>query len=186
MVLRKALPTALALVLTFGLAGCGSDPDSAPPTPGAPTPMTTADMSSEVETLYTEAEQLVSEIGELQMAYLMDADDKQYPVRFEELIDEPYLEQHEGMYADLKEKGRRISPDAEIPMSFQWAPEELAHDAEVAIWVCQDSRQAPALDASGEIVAEGNVSTTLHYFKQFDGTLKLFRQGTYMQVDECP
>ncbi len=89
MVLRRVLPTALALVLAFGLVGCGTDPDSAPPTPGAPTPVTTAGMSSEEDALYTEAEQLFSEIGELQMAYLMDADDNQYPVRFEELIAEP-------------------------------------------------------------------------------------------------
>ncbi|MGI5950249.1 MAG: hypothetical protein ACOX61_00150 [Brooklawnia sp.] len=148
--------------------------------------MVTPSPTPDTDALYAEAERVILAANKLEEAYLLDADNKQYPPGLTEFFADPYLEASKRDYATIKGLGYRTPPGAEVRSRFQQAPEELDHDADVAIRACRDTTDAPFIDEHGTVTSPGNLSLWVFLLKDFDGQLKLFGATAYGEVEQCP
>lgn len=139
-----------------------------------------------MEALYAKAERVVWRWAELEDSYLLDEQNEEYPPQLYDILEEPFLNHSRNIYEETKALGLRGLPGTSAGLVMQRAPDAQKYDSEVAFWVCQDSRDAPLVNASGDVVSPGGIVVILFYFKHFDGVLKLFYADSYEVVEACP
>lgn len=184
--------TLLALTLTLGLASCGPATPEPSATPVAPSPVTrnseppVATPTPDMEALHAEAERVVWRWAELERSYLLDGEYEEYPPRLSDVLAEPYISNSRVIYEEMKALDLRIAPGTSADFTILPAPKAHKHGSEVALWVCQDTRTSPLVDAAGNVISPGRIILILFYFKHFDGALKLFYADSSEVVEACP
>jgi hypothetical protein len=179
--------TLLALTLSLGLAGCGPATPEPSATPVAPSPvLPVSTPTPDMDALYAEAERVVWRWAELEDSYLLDEQNEEYPPQFYDILEEPFLNHSVGIYEEVQALGLRGVPGTIVELDMKPAPEAQQYGSEVALWLCQDSTDAPLVNESGAVVSPGGIAVIRLYFKHFDGVLKLFYADSYEVLEACP
>ncbi|WIY83177.1 hypothetical protein [Propionimicrobium sp. PCR01-08-3] len=138
-----------------------------------------------MDALYAEAEQVFRRSMELRNQFEGSGDYSEFPAELNELLADPYLDSVHQLFDFGRENGLHGPAGVGPALTVARYPGVSKGGSEVALRACLDSRDAPALDADGEVFSEGGLFHMKLFFKHFEGSLKLF-DGTTGSVDECP
>ena len=185
--MRRSVFVVVALAVSLVLAGCSSD--GVDESPGSPSPLVSvpappSSVDAEMDALYAEAESVFRRVMELRFQFELQPQQYEFPAEMGELLADPYLSWVRGGYDYMREQNWHAPDGVEPTFVVARYPGASKADSEVALEGCLDTRQVPALDASGQVVSEGTVFHLELFFKHFDGQLKLF-EGTSNEVTEC-
>lgn len=139
-----------------------------------------------MDALYAEAEGLVRRYWKIQEDLLKSGDFSEVPPEYSEFMADPYLSLMPAVLDYYRTNNLHMAPDATTILVFQPSPGRTAVGSELALQGCADSRNAPLLDAQGNVFSAGAVLVHTYFFKTVDGQLKLYHSEADGEVDQCP
>ncbi len=189
--LRRPLVLFGCLVLAGCLVACQPGGDATPsPTSSVsaspshrPTPTGSATTPDE-DALFAEAERVFRAALQSREPYAVHGDYSEFPPELADYYSPEYLELIRLGFESQKEQGLHIGSGE--PVTTVAPLRGVSKDgSEVAIRTCQDARDVVVVDRAGAEVGRGSLTTSITYFKTFDGRLKIF-DADVEEVEQCP
>ena len=186
--MHRSVLVVVALAVSLVLAGCspgGVDESPGSPSPSASVPAPPSSVNAETEALYAEAEYVFLQSMEFRYRFERDGDYTSFPEELGDLLADPFLASVRQLYDYGQQHGLHGQAGTQPKLAIRPYPGASKDGSEVALRVCLDTTEAPALDADGQVFSEGGLFFMELFFKHVDGRLKLF-SGTTTEIEQCP